>query len=208
MPSALLIDLDGTLIDSEPWYKRTEVATLNGFGVPIKLEEMGEFTGLTLRTWLQRINSQYDKALTMEQFLEDYRPQMEEHVRTNVQMFSDTMPFLERAKGVPSILVTSSMKWYVDVVLERFPEIGEAVQGVVCEADVKIGKPDPEPYLMASERLGVDPGLAWVIEDAKNGVTSGIAAGCHVIGVDREGHGTLGMAHQVVSDLSGLLVRA
>ena len=208
MPSALLIDLDGTLIDSEPWYKRTEVATLNGFGVPIRLEEMGEFTGLTLRTWLARINAQYEKALTMDLFLEGYRPQMEEHVRTNVQMFPDTLSFLERAKDTPSILVTSSMKWYVDVVLERFPEIGETVQGVVCEADVKIGKPDPEPYLMASQRLGVDPSLAWVIEDAKNGVASGVAAGCHVIGVDREGSGTLTMAHQVVSGLGGLLVQS
>ena len=72
----------------------------------------------------------------MEAFLEGYRPQMEKHVRDDVQMFTDASDFLLSFKGVPAVLVTSSMRWYVDAVLERFPALAVSVQGVVCEADV------------------------------------------------------------------------
>jgi HAD superfamily hydrolase (TIGR01509 family) len=208
VPAALLVDLDGTLIDSEPWYKRTEVAALNGFGVPITLEEMDEFTGLTLPAWLGTINSRYGAQLAVEEFLEGYRPQMEVHVAQNVQMFPDAKRFLERVEGIPSVLVTSSMKWYVDAVLRRFPVIAESVGAVVCEADVSTGKPDPEPYLLAAERVGVEPSRTWVIEDALNGVRSGLAAGCHVVGVDRGRTGALSDSDVVVHNLDDILMES
>lgn len=201
VPNPLLLDLDGTLIDSEPWYKRTEVETLREFGVDITLDEMEEFTGLTLGVWLATLNARYDKALTKDEFLVDYRPRMEEHVAKNVDMFPDAVRLLERMDGRRAMLVTSSMKWYVDAVLDRYPSIRKAVMGIVCEADVALGKPEPEPYLKAAAALDMDPASCIVVEDAINGVKSGIAAGCNVIGIDRYSHGTLSMASSVVRSL-------
>ena len=201
MPKALLIDLDGTLIDSEPWYKKTEVATLNQFGVPMDLDDMEEFTGLTLPSWMRLINTRYEKEISTEAFLESYRPSMVSHVQSDVEMFPDAVRFLERFAGTPAVLVTSSMKWYVDEVLSKFSQIADAIVGVVCEADVKIGKPDPEPYKLASELLKLLPSEAWVVEDAPNGVKSGQAAGCKVIGIDRPGRGSIDFADLVVSSL-------
>jgi len=192
------------LIDSEPWYKSTEVAALNDFGMPITIEEMEEFTGLTLPVWLKTVNERYEKSVTVGEFLECYRPEMEKHVREDIQMFDDAPEYLAGLEGAPSILVTSSMKWYVDIIMERFSEIAKAVKGVVCEADVKIGKPDAEPYLKAAQILGVDPKRALVIEDAPNGVKSGIAAGSHVVGLDRYRKGNVRMAHRVVHSLAEL----
>lgn len=201
MPTPLLLDLDGTLIDSEPWYKRTEVRTLNEFGINISLEDMEEFTGLTLGVWLKTLNARFDKNLTQEEFLVDYRPRMLRHVAEDVEMFPDAVRLLDRSKGHPAMLVTSSMRWYVDAVLDRYPMIGNAVQGIVCEADVVTGKPDPEPYLIAASRLERAPHECIVLEDAPNGVKSGVAAGCKVTGIDRHGAGSLGMAHTVVQSL-------
>lgn len=206
VPDAYLLDLDGTLIDSEPWYKQLEVATLNGFGVPITLEMMEEYTGVTLRVWLERINGRFDKAITVDQFLDVFQAQMEDTLRGSVPLFSDAERFLEQLDGAPAVLVTSSMRWYVDIALEKFPLISSSVRGVVCEADVKRGKPDPEPYLMACDLLKIAPDRAWVIEDAPNGVKSGQAAGCHVVGIDRHGSGSISFADRVVSCLDELVV--
>ncbi|MBS1714329.1 MAG: HAD family phosphatase [Armatimonadetes bacterium] len=188
MTAPLLLDLDGTLIDSEPWYKGTEVDILNDLGVPITLPEMEEFTGLTLPVWLIRVEQRFGKAVEPAAFLEAYRPRMVAHVQNDIRLFPDAERFLESLDGRPAVLVTSSLKWYVDEVLERFPLIADSVSGVVCEADVTIGKPDPEPYVKAAQRLGVDPGTAWVVEDAPNGVKSGLDAGCQVAWMDRNGH--------------------
>lgn len=203
---AYLLDLDGTLIDSEPWYKRTEVDALNEFGVPITLEEMEEFTGLTLPVWLDRVHEIYGKRVDQEEFLQRYRPEMERHVRDNVQMFPDAARLLDRLDGHPVSLVTSSMKWYVDAVLERFSELSRFVGNTVCEADVVRGKPDPEPYTLAADRLGLAAAECVVVEDAPNGVKSGLAAGCRVVAIDREGHGRVAFANRVLATLDDLEV--
>lgn len=204
MPDAFLIDLDGTLIDSEPWYKRTEVECLNNFGVPIVLEEMEEYTGLTLHRWLDRIHEKFGIKIPVDDFVESYRPQMEHHAKHNIQLFPDAENFLKQVADSPSIIVTSSLKWYVDAIFESHPLIPELTRGLVCESDVKIGKPDPEPYLIAASRLNVSPERTWVIEDAYNGVKSGVAAGCHTIGIDRQGLGNLNHAHRVITSLTEL----
>lgn len=205
MPDAYLLDLDGTLIDSEPWYKKTEVEALKSFGVPMTLEHMEQYTGLTLPVWLERVHTEFGVRIAIEQFLESYQPEMENHVRSNIQMFPDAVEFLAATDGTPSILVTSSMKWYVDLVLERFPQIARSVRAVVCEADVKVGKPDPEPYLLAAGMLQRAPAECTVVEDAINGVKSGLAAGCSVVAVDRHSNPSLAIANRVVTSLTELL---
>jgi len=53
----------------------------------------------------------------------------------------------------------------------------------VCAEDVKQGKPQPDPYLLGAKKAGVDPKKCLVVEDAPNGVRSGLAAGCQVLGL-------------------------
>lgn len=202
MPEALLIDLDGTLVDSEPHYKRTEVETLNEFGVPITLEEMEEFTGVVFPVWIAEISRRHGVAVDSEAFLAAYRPKMERAIEAEMEPFADSLPFLERV-SLPMALVTSSMAWYVERVLGRF-DLGRWFESVVCESDVVKGKPDPEPYLLAAERLGVRPGGCLVVEDSQNGVLSGLAAGCQVVAVHRPGTRRPDGAHETVSGLDAL----
>jgi beta-phosphoglucomutase-like phosphatase (HAD superfamily) len=84
------------------------------------------------------------------------------------------------ASGLPYALVTSSQRRFVDAVLAR---TGLRFPVVVCGSDVTQGKPDPEPYLLATERLGVPPGQCLVLEDSITGVTAAEAAGCFVVAV-------------------------
>ncbi|MCW5939265.1 MAG: HAD family phosphatase [Fimbriimonadaceae bacterium] len=204
--SALLLDLDGTLIDSEPWYKRVELETLHSLGVPVTLEEMMGYTGTVLDFWLAAVNERHGSSLGKEDFLEPYRPKMVRHLEEDVEMFPDAQRLLDRISG-PMAIVTSSLDWYVDVALRRFPVLKEKSQAIVCAADVQRGKPDPEPYLVAAARLATDPSTCTVVEDSQNGVLSGLAAGCRVVAITRHGTPPSG-AHDVLGNLDDLATPA
>ncbi|MCW5936027.1 MAG: HAD family phosphatase [Fimbriimonadaceae bacterium] len=204
MPTAYLLDLDGTLIDSEPYYKRVEVDVLQKMGVPMTFEEMEGYTGTPLVDWLARVEEKHRVALSPAAFVEAYAPLMIDHVRHDVTLFPDAERLLERIEG-PAALVTSSMGWYVRAVLERFPLIGEKVEAVVTADDVSKGKPDPTPYAQAAELIGAWRSDCLAFEDSVNGVASAAGAGCRVIGVDRDGLGHLTGAHRVVRSLDECL---
>jgi HAD superfamily hydrolase (TIGR01509 family) len=201
--SALLLDLDGTLIDSEPWYKRVELETLHDLGVPVTREEMLGYTGTILDSWLAAVNERHGCSLEREDFLKPYRPKMERHLEEDVEMFPDAQRLLERVSG-PVAIVTSSLDWYVEVALRRFPLLKKKSQSIICAADVKQGKPNPEPYLIAAGKLATDPSACTVVEDSQNGVLSGLAAGCRVVAIARHGEPP-GGAHEVLQSLDDLV---
>ena len=202
VPPCFLLDLDGTLIDSEPWYKQAEVDVLCEFGVSINVHDMDRFTGVILPVWLKRICDEHGTEVSLSDYLARIKPRMLNHVENDIELFSDVIPFFELIGDSPAMLVTSSMDWYVQAVLDRYPVIRDRVEGIVCEAHVKQGKPHPEPYLLASERLKVSPSECLVFEDAVNGVLSGKHSGARVFGIDRESRGHLGMADVVLTSLT------
>jgi beta-phosphoglucomutase-like phosphatase (HAD superfamily) len=62
-------------------------------------------------------------------------------------------------------------------------QIGVSFRVTVCAQDVRRGKPDPEPYLLAAARLGADPRQCVALEDSPNGVAAAEAAGCRLVAV-------------------------
>jgi HAD superfamily hydrolase (TIGR01509 family) len=88
-----------------------------------------------------------------------------------------------RAAGVPCALVTSSEPIIADAVLAALAPSGVRFDVVVTGGDVTTPKPDPEPYLLASDKLGADPRCCVALEDSPNGVRSARAAGCVTVAV-------------------------
>jgi beta-phosphoglucomutase-like phosphatase (HAD superfamily) len=82
-----------------------------------------------------------------------------------------------------SALASSGTKAYIDFVVNRL-KIRKYYDVIISGEDVKHGKPDPEPYLLACKRLGLPPDQCVVLEDASNGVKAAKAAGCKCIGID------------------------
>jgi HAD superfamily hydrolase (TIGR01509 family) len=86
-----------------------------------------------------------------------------------------------KQKGVKTALVTMSMRRMALAVTEQIPF--QAFDVVVGGDDVRIGKPDPEPYLHAAKLLGVDPTQCIALEDSRTGLASAEAAGCVAVGI-------------------------
>ncbi len=198
---ALLIDLDGTLIDSEPWHKRSEIETFARWGVRLSEEDLLPFTGTTLPYMLERIEERFGILIEPDEFMEAQMPVFRGYIEREVGLFPDAERFVMRLKSRTAAIVTSAMPWYVEAVFARHPILRDSFSVVVDQGDIENGKPDPEPFLVAASRLGRRPSDCLAVEDSVNGVRSARAAGCRVTGVDREEHGRLAEADEVVSSL-------
>jgi HAD superfamily hydrolase (TIGR01509 family) len=180
---AVLFDMDGLLIDSEPlWFEvETEVMTrLGGTWTPADQEALlGSSLDNSVRYFLERSRVPADPAEIGEWMVGGIVAKVRDH---GVHIMSGAAELVAAvaAAGLPYALVTSSQRRFVDAVLDR---TGLRFPVVVTGSDVTRGKPDPEPYLLASRRLAVPPSQCLVLEDSITGVTAAEAAGCFVVAV-------------------------
>lgn len=183
MPRAVLWDMDGTLVDTEPYWMAAETELVNAYGGSWTTDQAMRLVGLGLEdsaAILQRAG--VDRAIS----------EIVEHLTDSVcaQLSSKGVPWrpgarelLEdlRATEVQSALVTMSLRRMADTVVER---IGfDAFDVVVTGDEVLRPKPFPEPYLQAARMLGVDITDTVVLEDSPNGLRAGLASGAVTIGV-------------------------
>ena len=187
-PRAVVFDMDGVLIDSEPFWQRAEVAVLGSLGVPITLAACEQTTGLRIDAavlhWFQRHpwtgpgTAQVADAIV-------------ERVAADIRSTGRALPGIMDAvravqhSGLAHAIATSSPWPIIHAVVERL-DLGFPV---ICSAvDEAAGKPDPAVYLTAARRLGVDPRACVAIEDSHAGVASAQAAGMRVIAVQPVAH--------------------
>jgi HAD superfamily hydrolase (TIGR01509 family) len=180
---AVLFDMDGLLIDSEPlWFEvETEVMTrLGGTWSQADQEALlGSSLDRSVRYFLKRAAWPADPAEVGEWMLSGIVAKVRDR-GVPVMPGAAELVAAVAASGLPYALVTSSQRRFVDAVLAR---TGLRFPVVVSGSDVTRGKPDPEPYLLATARLGVPPGQCLVLEDSITGVTAAEAAGCFVVAV-------------------------
>lgn len=182
-PAAVLWDMDGTIVDTEPYWFAAEFEIVEMHGGQWSHEHARALVGSDLLdsgAYL-RLHGGVDRepAEIVEMLLDRVVAQL----RTAIPWRPGARELLAsvNAAGLPTALVTMSWKRFADQVVECLPtgSFGVSVTG----DEVTRGKPHPEPYLLAAERLGVDPRDCVAIEDSPTGVRSALAAGCRVLGV-------------------------
>jgi len=183
-PAAVLWDMDGTLIDSEPYWMESEGALAASYGGVWTEADAHEMIGKSL----------YDSsAMLREKFgIEDLSVQGVIDRMTNevIANLKRKLPFRPGAlellielkrRGIKTALVTMSMRSMAQTVVDQ---IGfQAFDVIVAGDEVRYGKPHPEPYLKAAELLGVDIKNCIAFEDSISGLRSAESAGTHAIGV-------------------------
>jgi HAD superfamily hydrolase (TIGR01509 family) len=181
---AVLFDMDGLLIDSEPLWLEAETAVIRRLGgQPWTPADQQQLLGGSLDRTVRYLRAKASVPQPLDVIGEWLMVEMEELVKARgVQLRPGAAALLDavRAAGLPHALVTSSERGFMDVVLAS---TGLAFDVTVCAADVTRTKPDPEPYLLAAKLLGTEPESCTVLEDSPNGVAAAEAAGCQVIAV-------------------------
>ena len=201
---AVLWDLDGTLIDSMPYHWIAWNDVLQPLGFHFSVESFAPTVGLR-------------NEEIVRDFLKLDRPQAEieqvvlaKEVRYRTILRERGLPLLPgvehwlktlRADGWRHAIVTSAPRLNVDATMTA-THLDQLVDTIVCAEDVINGKPHPEPFLLAADRLGVAPAHCIVVEDASLGLEAGRRAGMKTIGVLTT-HATL-EANVVVRSLADL----
>ncbi|MFW2514120.1 HAD family hydrolase [Demequina sp. SO4-13] len=183
LPAAVLWDMDGTLIDSEPAWIGAETALADRFAVEWTHEDGLSLVGRPI-VESARILRDRGVALEIDDIAATLVGAVAESVRGHVPWQADARLLLEQvlAAGIPCALVTMSYARLADAFLAQVPD---AFAAVVTGDQVARGKPDPEAYLTAATLLGVDAARCVAIEDSPAGIGSALASGARTIGVER-----------------------
>lgn len=182
LPAAVLWDMDGTLVDTEPLWFAAEAAIAERHGVPWGPELSAQLVGMPLDRYAQMLVERGVElsATDVVAALVDMVAAGLDHDVTWQPGVLDLLAELSAAH-VPCALVTMSYRRLADTVVARAP--AGAFQVVVSGDDVEHGKPHPEPYLRAAAELGVEPHRCVALEDSPPGIGSAMAAGARTVGV-------------------------
>ena len=182
-PAAVLWDMDGTLVDTEPYWMECEHELVAAFGGTWTDDDARSIIGFDLLDAAAVLRQRGGVTLEPTEIVERLLDGVIARVRRRVPWRPGARRLLAdlNARGVPCALVTMSWSRLTDAVVEALAPI--TFQAVISGDAVRHGKPHPEPYLSAASRLGVDPVQCVAIEDSPTGVESATAAGCVVVAV-------------------------
>jgi HAD superfamily hydrolase (TIGR01509 family) len=182
-PTAVLFDMDGTLIDSEPVWFDTEVRLLAEYGFDLGPEHWGHVLGQPNEVSCKYLVGVSGIPLTWQELNTRIEAAMVDQLSQGFELLPGVKELLVELQsvGMPTALVSASSRQIVDACIGAIG--AHFFRHTVSGDDVERSKPDPQPYLRAAELLGVDPADCVVIEDSRIGITAGSAAGCRVLAV-------------------------
>ncbi|QAY61177.1 HAD family phosphatase [Microbacterium protaetiae] len=183
LPTAVLWDMDGTLVDTEPYWMAAETPLVESFGGTWSHEQALQMVGLGLEDAARILQAQGVRlgvGAIVAHLTDEVLGSL---AREGVPFRPGARELLHGLKdaGVKTALVTMSMRRMAETVVDLIDF--DAFDVVVAGDDVTRPKPYPDPYLQACAALGVDARSTVAIEDSPNGLRSAVASGAVSLGV-------------------------
>jgi len=208
MIEAILFDMDGVVVDNLPYHVDAWLLFCKKNNIPLTRELFyKELNGMNSKDTFEWF---FKRQMTREEItpLEEEKEVIyREFYQPHLAPAPGLVPFLSEVKklGIKTALATSAGPGNIDFTIDGIG-LRNQFDVIVGGAEVKKGKPDPEIYLLAAHKLGVNPINCWVIEDSMQGIKSGQAAGCQVVGITTS-HSHEEISHTAIQsqDFVGLL---
>jgi len=183
LPAAVLWDMDGTLVDSEEYWLASEQSLAQEFNGSWDVQDGLGLIGMSLYDSTKVMKAKMGLELEPEEIIERLTDDVVAQLAVSIPWRPGAQELLRELKkrGVKTALVTMSMKRMAESVANQIPF--KAFDVIVAGDMVLKGKPDPEPYLLAAQLLGVAPEDCVAFEDSHTGLTSAEAAGTKAIGI-------------------------
>ena len=227
-PKAIIFDMDGVILNSEPIYYEVQMKFFRELGINISADEYSTFVGLSQKEmWKRILQNQIEKLdltrktkpLSREQLAIKYT--IEELIKKNNETNYDHFSKQENLKPTPGLIdfirfikkqniqiavASSTTKKLVDLILEKL-QIRHFFEVIVSGNEIKNGKPEPDIFLKTAQLLKVKPEECIVIEDSFNGVKAAKSAGMKCIGFQKynSGEQDLSDADLIVNEFNELI---
>jgi HAD superfamily hydrolase (TIGR01509 family) len=206
---AVVFDLDGVLIDSEASWSAAREAVAADAGGRWHDRAQVDMMGMSSTEWSRYMQEELAVPLSPEQISEQV-------VERLGQLFRERLPLVSSAPGVvkelgerwPLAIASSSNRPLIELVLE-LSGLANSFRASISSEEVAGGKPAPDVYLAAAERLGIDPRHCVAVEDSANGLRSANAAGMRLVAIPNRDFppdpDSLALAHTVLWSLRQLV---
>lgn len=181
---ALVLDMDGVLVDSEPLHFKACQRMLSLHGVTLLWDVYAEYIGTTVEKTCAGFMTKYRLPGTLQDYIRQYDELVRVVLRNEVTPLPGVVQLLDEAakRKLPVALASSSLKEWVTATLLGL-HLSHAFKVVVSGEMVKRGKPEPDIYLLAASQLGVRPEHCVAVEDSPAGVRAAQRAGLYTIAV-------------------------
>lgn len=181
---AVIFDMDGVLVDSQPYHFKADIDTMAEYGV-IKDQKFYEsFAGTLTADRMRTLKEMFGLDVPVEEMTIK-----RENMILDIMGKEDIKPVLGipeflrsiKEKELTTAVASSSDYKLINLILDRL-KIAKYFDSVTSGSDVKRGKPSPDVFLLAAERIGIEPAECLVVEDSENGVKAAKAAGMKALG--------------------------
>ena len=188
MNRAVVFDMDGVLVDARDWHYEALNQALEVFGLQIPYEvHLSDYNGLSTRQKLAKLTESHSLPIELHSVIS--RTKQNRTLRIAAQKcfpMTQHLILLEllKTKGFKVAVYTNSVRETAEAML-NYAGLLEKIDVLLTNQDVTNPKPDPEGYLLACQRLNVQPSETFVIEDGEFGILAAELAGCKVIRVNQ-----------------------
>jgi HAD superfamily hydrolase (TIGR01509 family) len=183
-PKAVVFDLDGLMFNTEELYQDVGTEILRRRGKSFDAELLDGMMGRPANSALQLMIDYHGLQCSVSELMTETDSIFATLLETQLKQMpglGDLLLVLERA-SIPKAIATSSGPTFVRRVLDHFGLVPRFEFFLTCD-DVREGKPHPEIYLLAADRLGIKPAEMVVLEDSQNGCRAAVDAGAVVVAV-------------------------
>ncbi|MFC4020947.1 HAD family hydrolase [Micromonospora sp. GCM10011542] len=183
MVDAVLFDLDGVIVDSEPVWEEVRRAYVAAHGGAWQPDTQRRLMGMSTGEWAAYLSGELGVGRTAEQVAAEVVGEMTSRYLAHVPLIDGADTAVRRlAARWPLGLASSSPTRLIAAALDA-TGLADAFGATLSTEETARGKPAPDVWLAVAARLGVDPARCVAIEDSSNGVRSAAAAGCRVVAV-------------------------
>ena len=201
---AVIFDMDGVLVDSQPYHFKADIETMSEYGVVKDQKFYEKFAGTLTSDRMRILKDLFKLDIPVEEMVKKREDMiLEIMAREDIKPVSGIPEFLKSIKnrGLKTAVASSSGYDLIGLILSRLG-ISEYFDSITSGNDVKRGKPSPDIFLLAAERIGAEPSECLVVEDSENGVKAAKSAGMTALGYvnPTSGNQCLDMADAVTDD--------
>lgn len=208
---AVIFDMDGVIIDSEPIHSRVKMDTFAHFNLPFDEADLIHYMGRTSRVIFGETLAKHGRTDVTAADMAAYKHEHYLEVLESgaIEPVAGSVEFIKalHEAGIPMALATSSNVRAMNAVLDNFG-IRRFFSSILSGGELLESKPHPAIYLISAQRLGVKPEDCMVIEDTTNGIRAAKAAGMYCVAYrnPNSGEQDLSLADEVVDDFNEIKI--